>query len=56
MITIFFQAFFRDVTPLTSLKQNGCYFGREGFLCSGISDDELRDIYRVTKGSHTEHL
>jgi len=27
---------------LTSLKQNGCYCGREGFLCAGISEDELR--------------
>ena len=43
---IFSQAFFRDVSttsvPLTSLKQNGCYCGREGFLCAGISEDELR--------------
>jgi len=40
----FFQAFFRVVsttpTPLTSLKQNGCYCGRDGFLCAGISEDE----------------
>jgi len=32
---IFFQAFFRDVSttsaPLTSLKKNGWYCGREGF-------------------------
>jgi len=28
--------------PLTSLKQNGCYCDREGFLCAGISEDELR--------------
>jgi hypothetical protein len=43
---IFSQAFFRDVSttsaPLTSLKQYGCYCGREGFLCAGISEDELR--------------
>ena len=40
------QAFFRDVSttsaPLTTLKQNGCYCGREGFLCAGITGDELR--------------
>jgi len=28
--------------PWTSLKQIGCYCGREGFLCAGISEDELR--------------
>jgi len=43
---IFSHAFFRDVSttsaPLTSLKQNGCYCCREGFLCAGISEDELR--------------
>jgi len=43
---IFSQAFFRNVSttsaPLTSLKQNGCYCGSEGFLCAGISEDELR--------------
>jgi len=43
---IFFQEFIRDVStmsaPLTSLKQNGCYCGREGFLFAGISEDELR--------------
>jgi len=43
---IFFQAFFRDVSttsvPLTSLTQNGCYCGREGFLCAWISEDEFR--------------
>ena len=43
---MFFQAFFRDVSttsaPLTSLKQNGCYCDREGFLCAVISEDELR--------------
>ena len=42
----FFQAFFRDVSTtsalLTSLKQNGCYCGREGFFCAGISENELR--------------
>ena len=42
----FFRTFFRDVSttsaPLTSLKQNGCYCGREGFLCDAISEDELR--------------
>jgi hypothetical protein len=42
---IFSQAFFHDVSttsvPLTSLKQNGCYCGREGFLCAGINEDEL---------------
>ena len=48
---IFFQAFFRDVSttsvPLTSLKQNGCYYGREGSLCGGISEDELRYSYSI---------
>jgi len=41
---IFSQAFFRDSStsaPFTSLKQNGCYCGREGFLCVGISEDKL---------------
>jgi len=43
---IFSRVFFCDVSttsaPLTSLKQNGCYCGREGLLCAGISEDELR--------------
>jgi len=43
---IFSQAFFYDVSttsaPLTSLKQNGYYCDREGFLCAGISEDEIR--------------
>jgi len=42
---MFFQAFLHDVSTtsaaLTSLKQNGCYSGREGFLCAGISEGEL---------------
>ena len=44
----FFQAFFRDVSttsaPLTSLKQNGCYCGREGFLCAGIREDDIANL------------
>jgi hypothetical protein len=49
---IFSQSFFRDVSttsaPLTSLKRNGCYSSREGFVCAVISENELRYSCRTS--------